>query len=344
MTTGTGGLERVTVLTVRDSLADLAPVSVQGSAETVYASTDALYVASGRWDGNGPSTDVHRFDLTGDAAATYRASGAVPGRLLDRYSLSERDGDLRIVTTTEGPAALPPTTVVPAPADPAVTRAAPTEGRLAVLRPDGDRLVEVGHVDDLGVGEEVRSVRFIDDMAYVVTFRRTDPLYAVSVADPTSPRVLGELKIPGFSEYLHPVGDGLLLGVGRQVDPDTLADSGLKLSLFDVTDPAAPTERGVMVLPETWTNVSIDPHAFTWDPVRRRAMLPISAGEGPSLLVVGVGADGPAEVARLRHGRPGGTVDVLRSVVVDADLWSVSQVGLGRSDADAPGGLELTAY
>jgi uncharacterized secreted protein with C-terminal beta-propeller domain len=287
----------------------------------------------------------------------------VPGVLLDRYSMSEHDGHLRIVTTVEdlgGPAPTEPgdaavpepgtdiavpepgSAVAPEPAPPAppvatVPPVPPTAGRLAVLRPDGGTLTEVGHLDDLGVGERVRSVRFLDDVAYVVTFRQTDPLFAISVADPGAPRLLGELKIPGFSEYLHPVGDGLLLGIGREVDPETLEDRGLKVSLFDVSDPEAPAEAATWVLADTWSPVAQDPHAFSWDPTRRRAAFPVEGPDGGALLVVDTRGAGGApelrEVARLRHP---GSVPVRRSVVVDRDLWTVSTAGLGRSDADVP--------
>ena len=105
----------------------------------------------------------------------------------------------------------------------------------------------------MGVGEQVHSVRFLEDLAYVVTFRQIDPLYAIDLSEPRTRRVLGELKIPGFSEYLHPLGDGLLLGVGREVDPATGIDQGLKISLFDVADPLAMVERDQIVVADGWS-------------------------------------------------------------------------------------------
>ena len=150
-----------------------------------------------------------------------------------------------------------------------------TEGRLTVLRPGPDGvLTEIGHVDDLGVGERVQSVRFTDDTAYVVTFRQVDPLFAIDVSDPTAPRVLGELKIPGFSEYLHPLGDGLLLGVGVDAD-DRGVTTGAKVSLFDVSDPARPVETSVLSYPDASSRLRGDPLAFTWDPLRRTASFPM---------------------------------------------------------------------
>lgn len=356
--------EQVTVLTVREDLADLAPVTVQGSAETTYASTGALFVASTSWWSDGPATAVHRFDLAGDGGATYSGSGVVPGSLLDQYSMSERDGHLRIVTTTQAPAVgarEPAIAVEPAPG--AEIRPAPavpsTEGRLTVLSPDSDgTLREVGHVEDLGVGETVQSVRFLDDLAYVVTFRRTDPLYAVDLSDPTAPRVLGELKIPGFSEYLHPLGDGLLLGIGRDADEVTGMDRGFKASLFDVSDATNPRELDTVLRGDTYSTVSDDALAFSWDPVRRQAVVPITTTCGRTIdcaradwrsrntaLVLGVADGSLEERGEIAHGDGREwSSGIRRSVVVDDDLWTVSSMGLGRSSASSPTSVELLPY
>lgn len=368
--------ERVTVLTVGDTLADLQPVTVAGGAETVYASTSRLFVTTTAWTAEGPATAVHRFDLTGTGPAAYTGSGVVPGALLDQYSLSERGDDLRLVTTTEtvGPLTDLPAGGVSGPdVGAAEVRAMPSsEGRLAVLRPTGDgTLAEVGHVEDLGVGERVQSVRFLDDLAYVVTFRRTDPLYAVDLSDPTAPTVLGELKIPGFSEYLHPLGDGRLLGVGRDADPATGMDRGFKVSLFDVTEPTAPRELDTVVTADAWSPVSDDAHAFTWDPVRAQAVIPLEhaggfdtpvsscppdvmctvpqveqpVGRPPGAVVIGVEGDSLVQRGEVTHVQEGGPwATILRSLVVDDTLWTVSSAGLGRTPAATPTTVDLLEY
>jgi hypothetical protein len=327
-------LSTVTVLTVGDDLGDLRPVSIQGSAETVYASTESLFIASAGWDQAGSRTDVHRFSLAGDGPATYTGSGRAPGRLLNQFSLSERDGALRLVTTLDG---------------------GQSSARLTVLDTDGT-LDEIGRLDGMGIGEQVESVRFMDDVAYVVTFRQTDPLYAVSLSDPRNPALLGHLKIPGFSEYLHPIGDGLLLGVGRQVDPDTMVDEGLKISLFDVSDPATMTELDQLVLPGAWSEVGSDHLAFTWDPGRSQAVIPVeSSGCGPNgdcthspsgaALVVHADRNGVAEVGRFSHEPAAGwQLQPTRSVVVGDDLWTVSIGAIGRTDANRPTSVELLRF
>ncbi|MHB1139404.1 MAG: beta-propeller domain-containing protein [Microthrixaceae bacterium] len=363
------GPQTITVVTVGDTLADLQPVSVQGGAEVTYASTDALFVAASAWDADGGRTDVHRFALGGEGPAEYTGSGSAPGHLLNQFSLSELDGALRVVTTVEAPFEQPVTTFVPGDADEPMPdiaiapRAGGTSGRLTILDTDG-ALEEVGHVDDLGPGETVRSVRFIGDLGYVVTFRQTDPLYALDLSDPRAPRVLGELKIPGFSEYLHPLGDGLLIGVGREVDPESLLDQGLKISLFDVSDPAAMAEIDRIVLADAWSPVSNDHHAFMWDPDRSQAVLPldrtcVTALRGPAPTVTsevaGCDSRGAALVVEVEEGRlvtrgewshesAFGAIAPLRTVVVGSDLWSVSIAGLGRTNADDPSAVELQPF
>ncbi len=352
----------VTVLTVGETLDDVQPVSVQGAAETIYASTDALYVAAGNWDQAGSRTDVHRFDLPADGPAVYTGSGRVPGRLLNQFSLSDHDGVLRVVTTVDGPvggAGVGPdrgaaTTIAPMPGDGEVTTemfVPSTSSRLAVLDTEGDTLDEVGHLDGLGVGEEVQSVRFMGDTGYVVTFRQTDPLYALDLSDPRAPRSLGELKIPGFSEYLHPIGDGLLLGIGRDADPATGMDLGFKASLFDVSDPAAMVEVDQFIVPDAWSDVSGDHKAFTWDAERSQAIFPLSQGcsdvgryairDGAVVLRV---ADGQlSEVARISHQTPMGqradALDRRRRRPLDAVLRGARPVRRRVADRRPAGNL-----
>ncbi len=387
----------VTVLTVGATLGDLAPVTVEGGAETVYAGTDALYTTATTWSptptGGDSLTAVHRFDLTGEGPARYTGSGLIPGRLLNQYSMSDRSGELRVVTTAQTPVPQSQTPgsgkIVP---DDAVVDIAPsstTAGRITVLRPDDDgTLREVGHLDDLGRGEEVKSVRFVEDRAYVVTFRQTDPLFALDMSNDT-PVLLGELKIPGFSEYLHPVGDGQLLGIGSDADPQTGQVTGFKASLFDVSDPTDPVELDSFTEANATSLVGQDPHAFTWDPVRSQAILPITiqpsfdrsrppeamplpsttptipacppgadCGSGSSGISVDepyrapwsgawvIGVDGDRLVRRgtLTHDLGGSTDQILRSLVVDSSIWTVSDRAVGRSDATAPTATALIRF
>jgi hypothetical protein len=380
---------QVTVLSIGDDLRDLAPVTVAGDVGTVYAAPAALYVTTNAWTGSTSVTVVHRFALDRSGPASYTGTGFVPGTLLDSYSMSDRGGALRVVTTDpgSGPIALPESGSGPAaPSGPPVTTvpadlAAPERsgpaGRLTVLRPDASgTLVPVGRLTDLGVGEQVRSVRFLDDLAYVVTFRRTDPLFAVDLHDTTAPRLLGELHVPGFSEYLHPIGHGRLLGIGSDADPGTGITTGFKASLFDVTDPTAPRQLDSFTLPEVASTVGQDPHAFTWDPVHHQAVVPVQLagagfspvggrGCGPNedcavdgvtdvfrpvgtfsaaSLVVTVVGDRLHVQGALTHERGGTTVPIERSVVVDDTVWTVSGAGVGRTPSSAPTTVDLLPF
>ena len=184
--------------------------SVLSGGDTVYASATSLYVATERWSDDDDavsavSTEIHRFDTTASDSTEYVASGKVRGYMLSQWSMSEQGGLLRVASTTS-----PPWN-----AD--GSQQGESESFVTVLGVDGERLRELGSVGGLGKGEDIYAVRFIGDQGYVVTFRQVDPLYVVDLSDPAAPRVAGELKIPGYSAYLHPVGPGLLLGVGQEV-------------------------------------------------------------------------------------------------------------------------------
>lgn len=176
--------------------------------------------------------------------------------------MDERGGFLRVASTLEpGP---------DAPAEPSATiKSVPrkavsttSEGQVSVLKVDGDRLARVGVVTGLGRGERIRGVRFDGDVGYVVTYRQTDPLYTVDLTDPGHPAVRGELQLPGYSAYLHPAGPGRLLGLG-QAGTTSGAVTGLALSLFDVTDLAAPRRLAQQKVRGAWSDGEADHHAFT---------------------------------------------------------------------------------
>jgi uncharacterized secreted protein with C-terminal beta-propeller domain len=139
------------------------------------------------------------------------------------------------------------------------------ENGVVVLDERGDRMETVGELRGLGVDEQIQSVRWFDDLAVVVTFRQTDPLHTIDLSDPTSPRRLGELKIPGFSSYLHPIGDDRLLGLGTDADLDgrTL---GAQAAVFDISDRTRARQLGKVTFGESLLGASQDPHAFTWLP------------------------------------------------------------------------------
>ncbi|MDQ3502364.1 MAG: beta-propeller domain-containing protein, partial [Actinomycetota bacterium] len=214
----------------------------------------------------------------------YAGSVSVAGYVYGRWALSSYDGHLRVATTNS-----PPWGDGPA-----------SSSRVTALAERSDGLVETGRVDGLGPGEWIYAVRYFGELATVVTFRQTDPLYVLDLADPAAPRLLGELKVPGFSTYLHPVGDDRLLGVGQDADARGRV-TGLQVSLFDLSDLSRPVQLDRLPLGTGHSLALEDSRAFGYDPERRLALLPVSTydeGTGRNEAVgVRVGADGSLERA-----------------------------------------------
>ncbi len=226
----TAGVTFVAELDLAALDADTDDVAVLGLADTLYENASKVVLSSTWWDyrpATGESstqTLVHQFDVSEPGRLAYEASGVVPGSVHNQFSLDERDGALRVVTTEDGTA----------------ENAWSSSTAVRMLRADGRDLEVVGAVTGLAPTERVYAVRFVGDTAYVVTFRQTDPLFVVDVSDPTAPALLGELEIPGFSEYMHPLGDDHLLTIGRDGDPETGWTTNVALQIFDVGDPADP--------------------------------------------------------------------------------------------------------
>ncbi|MCY3560484.1 MAG: beta-propeller domain-containing protein [bacterium] len=253
-------------LTLGDGAATFA------AGETIYASHQNLYVATNTWlprpfgDDVGRRRDIedryrtslHKFSLTPGGPAVYEASGSVKGHLLNQFSLHEHDGRLFAAVTDGSP----------------WSAGRQSESLIFALEQRGDTLAVVGSVGDMGRGERIYSVRYIGDRAYVVTFREVDPLYVVDLSDPAEPEVLGELKIPGYSSYLHPVGDGLLVGIGRDAADDGRI-RGFKASLFDVSDPAEPAEIDTWTLTDAQSSVEWDHRAFLWWAPEQLMVVPV---------------------------------------------------------------------
>jgi uncharacterized secreted protein with C-terminal beta-propeller domain len=265
------------------------------------------------------TTEVHRFDLVDDGAR-YAVSGSVPGRLLNQWAMSEHDGDLRIATTEGG--------------FPGDER---THSSVRILRERGDRLRTIGQVDDLGRGEQIYAVRYVGDIGFVVTFRQVDPLYTLDLSDPRDPRLLGELKVPGYSSYLHPVDDDHLLGVGQNADADGRT-TGVQVSLFDVADLAQPSRVAHAALGRnTMTDVEYDHRAFLYWPQERMAVLPL-AGWQPDgrigAVVLGVDPDeGVVERGFIEHpAHEGMPPPVQRAFVVDDRIVTITYAGVLASD------------
>lgn len=346
--TRAAGSDLLTVLTVDfdEGLFNVDRDAVLAGAQVVYASAGSLYVASTRALDLGAPADVprsmvseiHRFDASQAGQTEYVGSGTVPGFALNQYSLSEdARGDLR-VATTELPQWIPGAATVP------------SQSHVTVLRTDGRALKEIGRVSGLGRGERIYAVRFIDDRAYVVTFRQTDPLYTVDLSDPAAPKIAGELKINGYSAYLHPIGEHLLLGVGRDAD-DRGRTTGAQVSIFDTSNPAAPTRIANKVLGPGGFAAEFDPHAFLWWAPTSLALLPYSGWDPKTYArdaaVVGISATkatGLNETGRVTHGPEWDRGQIVRSVIAQGRVITVSELGIGTSALDGLGARDFQAF
>jgi len=276
-------------------------VAVTGAGSEVYSSADRLYVTSTDWrvgpilrtpddatssdamssrvpdmfPAGRPRTYVHAFALDGDSTR-YVASGSVNGTIRDRWSLDEHDGHLRVAVSwfdhgfdVSG------------------------DNGVVVLDEHGGKLEPVGSLHGLGIGEQLQSVRWFDDLAVLVTFRQTDPLYTIDLSDPAHPRQLGALKIPGFSSYLHPIGDDRLLGIGTNADAGTGQQLGAQAAVFDIADTSHARQVGKVVFGQnTWLEAAEDPHAFTWLPSEHAAITSVQDGTHTSMVLLRVADDG----------------------------------------------------
>ena len=338
------GVTTVLSLPVGGPLAGDGAVSVMAPGDTVYASPQSLYVATSTWlppeifEDEGIwltvaqnwRTAVHRFNLADPARAAYAASGSVPGQIRNQFSLSEHDGHLRVVTTTVigfpvemiGDLSWGQGYVEPS-----------SQSQVRVLRQTGDRLVEVGGAPDIGRGERVQSVRFTGAVGYVATFSQVDPFYTLDLSDPENPFIVGELKVPGFSSYLHPIGDDLVLGVGFDADEDTGAVTGSKVSLFDVSDLADPRELAVWAAPDAWNDAGWDHRAFLWWEPARMAVFGISSWTDQTAVALRVERSSITEIGRIDHIDPNvavGATDCRKldpsppaEVKRESDLWYI---------------------
>lgn len=330
----------LTVLTF-DLTKDLGtgtPVTIVADGDTVYGTGANLYVADDHVTqgmreapGEGGRTELYQFDISGAGKPVHVASGRVDGTLLNQYSLSELDGNLRVATTTADPKG--------------------TQSMITVLHRNGNVLAQIGQVGGLGVGERIYAVRYFGTTAYVVTFRQTDPLYTVDLSNPAAPKVTGELKITGYSAYLHPAGDGRLIGVGQEADTNGRA-TGAQISLFDTTNPAGARRLAQYQLPNAWSEVEGDPHAFLYWPDKDLLVVPVSGGvtedgaTGGGAVVLKLTGNTFQQAGMLAHNaqRYGTTLVPRRALVIGSELWTVSEAGMLVNDLDSLRQLTWVAF
>ena len=234
------------VITTVDLSKDADPESeaILGECNHLYASAKGLFLCETTGDGTQDITKIYKFNYT-DTGVEYKCTGKVNGYINNQFSMSY-DGDYFRIATTANNTKTDGNTVTFSIDD--------RTNNLYILN---NNMEIVGKVEGLAKGELIESVRFVGNMAYVVTFRQTDPLFVIDLSDPENPTVKGELKIPGFSEYLHPITENLLVGVGRD-GTETGTNGDCKVSLFDVTDPYTPKETVALTVADGSGYVSTD--------------------------------------------------------------------------------------
>jgi inhibitor of cysteine peptidase len=232
-----------------------------GGASNMYVSLNDIYVTYPSSDGEG--TAIYRVHINEDNL-TFEAQGKVPGNVLNQYSMDEYNGYFRLATTgwTKG-----------------APFAQPQQNNVYVLNMS---LAVVGKLENLATGENLHSARFMGDKCYLVTFIKTDPLFVIDLSQPDAPKKLGELHIPGYSDYLHPYDETHLIGVGKETVEASEGNfawyQGLKLSLFDVSDVNEPKQMSNYTIGDRGTDSPVlsDPKAFLFDKSKNLLVIPIN--------------------------------------------------------------------
>jgi Beta propeller domain len=328
------GLDTVAVSSfdMGSALQSRKAVGVIAGGQQIYATDKSTYVSTTDWsaDGSPAKTSLHKFVTAPSGASTYKGSGEVPGTLLNQYAMSEYNGVLRVASTVSERRGWTNSRQI-------------TEGLITTFGEQGDALRQLGQVGGLGRqdNESIRAVRFIEERGYVVTFRQTDPLYVLDLRNAAAPKVAGELKIPGYSGYLHPIGENLLLGVGQsRVDagnspsqPVRGGQVGVQFSLFDISDPASPRRIDTQTYGGGAAAAEFDPKAFLYWQPRNLIIAPTNLhgdhrGKGAfsGLVLLRATADGLSEVGRLAITEVYGTA--ARSVVIGDTVYILSDHAL----------------
>lgn len=248
--------------------AEFRSVGVVAYPGNIYASLEALYLTDSNYDFFGDMrqlTDIYKFAFT-DEGPQLAAVGAVSGRILNQYSMSEYEGYLRVATTVDERWSFD-------------GQESPSTNHVFVLAEEGEELNVVGQIVNLAPTEEIKSARFAGPKGYLVTFEQIDPLFTLDLSDPTNPLVVGELKVPGFSTFIFEMGENHLLTIGQDASTDAsfVWPQGIQLSIFDISDFANPqlafTER--IGNPDAWSEALYNPKALTYFASQDLLALPV---------------------------------------------------------------------
>ncbi len=283
---------------------------LMSTAQNLFVSSNNIYIThtnygihslskrpNGRSYWKMEKTTIHKISIV-DGEIVYKSQGDVPGRVLNQFSMDEYHGYFRIATTTGQ-----------------VWGTGANEARNHVYILDEDLNI-VGRLENLAPGERIYSARFLGSRAYLVTFRQVDPLFVLDLSNPQDPKVLGELKIPGYSDYLHPYDETHIIGVGRE--------RGVKIALFDVSDPENPQEISKYETGEWSTHsYALDDHkAFLFSKSKNLLVIPIGRYWNQDAYVFDISVDdGIVLKGTITHGG----YPVKRSLYIDNVLYTVSE-------------------
>ncbi|KKQ94596.1 MAG: hypothetical protein UT66_C0055G0004 [candidate division CPR2 bacterium GW2011_GWC1_39_9] len=276
----------VSVITIKaqDVSADPDKKVIVASTDKAYASAKNLYLAEPQYpelttngtvsnlipDSN--NTAIHKFALSAERT-DYLSSTIVPGEVLNKYSMDEYNDHLRIATTKGN----------------VWNQTTKSTNNLYVL---DKNFKLVGKIEGLAEGEHIYSARFVGERGYLVTFKKVDPFFTLDLKDPASPKVVGQLKIPGYSDYLHPIDENHIIGIGKntieaqqELESERRVDfawyQGIKMAIFDVTDFANPKEMHKVTIGDRGTDSYAlhDPKAFLYDKKKNLLVIPILLAE-----------------------------------------------------------------
>ncbi len=272
---GGGEIATVTTFDLDQLSGSLQSVAMVANASSIYTSTKALFILSDRWNDeeavdslSRQQTELYKFDLTGDTVRAV-ASGRVNGTILNQFSLGEYEDVLRMATTTNV----------------WTSNQSQISNNIYCLKESGDSLDVIGKIERLAFGERIYSARFIGKRGFLVTFVNVDPLFTLDLSDPAAPRVIGELKVPGYSDYIHPFGENHLITIGKDAGFDGFNTwiQGLQLSLFDVTRFENPQLSHKLILGGrgTQSEANYNHKAFTFWPEHNLLAIPVDLYEVP---------------------------------------------------------------
>ncbi|HJO40338.1 MAG: beta-propeller domain-containing protein [Acidimicrobiales bacterium] len=308
-----------------------AATSVLTDGETVYASPENLYISTTDYPEIVPFpeensqniekeylTSIHQFTMKLGEKTEYKASIEVKGHLLNQFAMSEHAGNLRVATTLGAPWGFDES----------------NESVVTVIEISDEGLTEVGQVGGMGKGERIFAVRFVGNLGYVVTFRQTDPFYTLDLTDPKTPKVRGELKITGYSGYLHPIEENLILGIGQEATEEG-ATTGTKAALYDVEDLDNPKVITTWSPGSGRSSAEWDHHAFLWWPPEGIAVLPIRdwRNDKAEAVLLKIENGDLEEFGRITHSERGSPPDakpefmipIERSLIVGGEIWTYSR-------------------